>query len=87
MLRMSMRRLLTQSLRQTCLYGECKGTAYLPRVPKFYSSQAVAKESSQSDVAEKETEETRIKKSKPMTNTPFIRELFLGRFAKVSVFD
>ncbi|XP_062606402.1 complex I assembly factor ACAD9, mitochondrial-like isoform X2 [Saccostrea cucullata] len=81
MLRIPVQRIFANSLRIT-IFRDCKDPSVCPKVLRCYSTQAVTKEDSNAAVTEKQTEETRIKKSRPLTNTPFIRELFLGRFAK-----
>ena len=87
MFKASVRRLFLQSLRQTAHFREGleTTTGCLQRL-KFYSTQTPVKDASGTAVSEKEAEETRIKKKLPSSNnTPFIRELFLGRFTKVIV--
>lgn len=88
MFKASVRRLFLQSLRQTAHFREGleTTTGCLQRL-KFYSTQTPVKDASGTAVSEKEAEETRIKKKLPSSNTPFIRELFLGRFTKVMGFS
>uniref|UniRef100_K1QHQ6 Acyl-CoA dehydrogenase family member 9, mitochondrial n=1 Tax=Magallana gigas TaxID=29159 RepID=K1QHQ6_MAGGI len=82
MLRASVLRLFSQPIRQTVYLRECLDTTAFPNTLKLYSTQTAVKEQPGTTVSEKEAEETRIGKRRPLENAPFIRELFLGRFAK-----
>lgn len=84
MLRASVLRLFSQPIRQTVYLRECLDTTAFPNTLKLYSTQTAVKEQPGTTVSEKEAEETRIGKRRPLENAPFIRELFLGRFAKVN---
>lgn len=84
MLRASVQRLFSQQIRQTVYLRECLDTTAFPNTLKLYSTQTAVKDKPGTEVSEKEAEETRIGKRRPLENAPFIRELFLGRFAKVN---
>lgn len=84
MLRASVRRLFSQPIRQTVYLRECLDTTAFPYTLRLYSTQTAVKDKPGTAVSEKEAEETRIGIRRPLENVPFIRELFLGRFAKVN---
>lgn len=84
MLRASVRRLFSQPIRQTVYLRECLDTTAFPYTLRLYSTQTAVKDKPGTAVSEKVAEETRIGIRRPLENVPFIRELFLGRFAKVN---